>query len=643
MKTVFILYKDNTIVNPLTRALSKFEKELSIIGTSEVNEEAKQNCSFSSPNYILSDLLSQEVAKEILEICPSTKLVMIADDMNRGNSIITSLQKDGLFNATVADASVISPDELCQSLLTLDKNEPVTETDSVASMFDNASNITLQDIEDISKSMPKTTGASSEATPENKESEPQASNQPIETPKEENKMSGIEIRQNAKNEAFNLNINNLRSKTISVFSKKGGTGKTTLVKELANVYSSVKLPKKLQNGNEYLTACTVDFDFDRGNLRTYYGIDNPSPNIYLWMNDILDKIENKTEVNNIVFNSFDVMRYVKKVTSDGNYYTLITAQGGIPPRTLSRIVELDQTGTLLTDIIKIIFTSLRKAFDVVIFDMDNDFNEVTRTVLSMSDNILYVLNPTNADVENLKVFTDEVEQDEEGLIHLDKVGLVLNKFSKGNTFKDQLLDILSLVKYKTINYQTGETSTKNYKFASTITEDAKITNYNNGFLFTTTASGGETKKGFLKTCEYCLPIFKVKHTTTGLAELEKIKAKKKKLEAKKQVKEKTKKVEKEIENKLKAEAKEGTTSINEETGATLKTGAKDYVLSDLSNVGLEEFVETLKTFSDCPKLKNGFPKVSRKPPKLPNSVFKAYSKQLQKEVKMCLKLRSTKK
>ena len=39
-------------------------------------------------------------------------------------------------------------------------------------------------------------------------------------------------------------------KTITIFSKKGGSGKSTIAKEMANIYSNVSLPKRFSNKKE---------------------------------------------------------------------------------------------------------------------------------------------------------------------------------------------------------------------------------------------------------------------------------------------------------------------------------------------------------------------------------------------------------
>ncbi len=630
MKSIFITGHEPNIIKALSAEAQKFS-EIEVIGSGELDETVKQNCSFDQPDFIITGNISAIEAKELLELCVSTNIIMVSNDMNRANNVINQLQQENIYRCTAVDLSHVSPPELCDYILnfqidTQETNDMFSDNSIMSEteiLNDSASNVEVN--QNVQMSAEETTERPFEQLNTDNNTG-FATNNDSPTPSE--------IKQNS----FNVNINNVRSKVITVHSKKGGVGKTNIAKEMCNVYSSVKLPKKLQNGNEFLKACVVDFDFERGNMRTYLGIDNPSPNIYVWINDILDRIDNKADISKISFNQFQVMGYVKKIENNGNYYSLITAQGSLPVRTLSRISKLDEKGDLLEKILKIIIKSLKKTFDVIIIDTDTDFNEITKVAFEQSDNIIYVLNPTIADIENLKVFVDEVSTVD--TIDLNKVGLIINKYSKHITFRNEMLDVLSLVKYKDVNFATGDQIEKNLPLISDIPFDEAFINLNNGYLFATNNATQEVKKGILKACEFCLPIFKIKHTTAGLAELQKQKArkemlekKKKKLEASK-AKSKTDKKAQAIKDLKNPEPKvESVTDNASEVAKTDKTvqSANDYLNSNLASVSCEDFVTQLKTFPEVKKTKTGYPILKKKPLSISKKVWKQYSKMLQKE------------
>lgn len=639
MKTIIILSNENemNIVKSLEAEVKKYPSELEVSGCGLLSPENKQNCSFYQPDFIVTGNISYEEAKELLELCASTNIIVVSDDMNRANDLVDRLSREDIFRIMAVDLNNVSPAELCKNMI-----EYKEDASNVENMFSDAiSEEELLSQENVNEPLKNENDESDDTVNDNSEKL-----DAVENPNDLNTQ--IEIKSDVKQNYFNLNINNIRSKTISVFSKKGGTGKTNIAKEMCNVFSSVKLPKKLQNGNEYLKACIVDLDFNKGNLRTYLGIENPSPNIYYWINDILDRLENKTSIEKITYNQFQVNGYLKKIEGAGNYYALITSQGGLPLRTMKRIYNLDRNGDLLSKILEIIITSLKKTFDVVIIDCDSDFNDITKIALEKSDNVLYVINPTVADVENLKVFTDDVSSIE--TIDLNKVGIVINKFSKHVTFRSELLDVLSLIKFKDINFATSEEIEKNYPLIADIPYDETIINLNNGYLFTTNNASQETKRGILKICEYCLPIFKIKHTTSGLNELKKQYEKKKKLEQKKSArgnkKEKMIKNLKGVNDKSTDEIKESSEELennlpkkeeNDNQQAS-KDKVNAYLNGDLSKVTLESFVETMKSF-DCVKhTRTGFPILNRKPNTLPKNIWKKFIKQLNKERKESYKI-----
>lgn len=693
MKTIYILSSFEGLIKDIQKEIEKFKTQLEIVGTGPLDENTKQDCSFKQPDFIITENLSVQEAKELHNLCVNTLIIMISTDMNRANSTINSLQMENLFNVTAVDVNNTTPYGLLTEMALLDNNTNTNENPP-------------KEVDDFEEAVDNTTYNSSDASNKTMEKTEEKTDEPIVEKTDDVNISEVQLNENSnlnneemmeeetftndKRQTFNLNLNNVRTKMITFFSKKGGTGKSNIAKEIGNIYSSIKLPKKLQSGSQFLRTCLVDLDFESSSLRTFLGITNPSPNIYLWIGDIIDRLENKTPIDKIYFNQFQVMSYLTKIeNASGNYYALIAGQGNLPLRLLQRLSNLDDTGELLSDVIKLILTSLKRTFDVVIVDCESNYNEISHEAMKMSDNILYVLNPTVADIDNLKIFTDEIAITKE--INLNNVGLILNKMNRKININANILDLLSLIKYQDVNFDTGKKVDKHLALIADIPEDVVFINCNNNYEFVTNNSSPEVKKGILKICEYCVPIFKVKYTSANMKELERlkqIKEKKKQLEEMKNKKKKAleelaekKKQKKNKKVKTRKKGKEKITSLKEgeaplieekaidnnenivlnenkntdveinsvennsenskqtnENSSDHKIDANDYLNSDLKNETLEKFVENLRN-SQCKKTRTNYPILTKKPKSLNKKVWKLYSKELNKQMKLSLKMK----
>lgn len=656
MKTVYVIAKEQFIIDAFSKEIKKYTKDLELVGSGSFDESSKQNCSFQQPDFILTGDMASDEALELLELCKQSTIIIASGDMLRANNTINAIQEKGIYRITAVDRENTSPTMLCDELVNLDTSTIPKDEGSSDMNFNEDAMLSEDDLlsDTASKEeIKQNVEVKSEENEDENIDDDTKTIQKMEASygKEPDMNDDIDVRPSARKTSFNLNINNIRSKTITIFSKKGGTGCTTIAKEMCNVFSSIKLPKKLQNGNEYLKVCMVDFDFERGNLRTFLGMENPSPNIYYWINDILDRIEAKANIDTLYYNQFQVMGYLQKVQTSGNFYTLITGQGGLPPRILSRLAMLDTSGDLLIKILNVILQSLRRTFDVVMCDTPSTFDTITKLLFENSDNILYVVNPTVVDIENLKVFTDELKICE--TVDPNKIGVIINKFSKHLNITNDLLDVLSLVKYEDVDYNTSTKIDKNYPLISDIPNDETIINFNNSYVFLTNNGSSELKKGILKACEFVLPVFKVKPTSQGLADLKKKQArkqaealKKAKLESKQKTKAAKTKKEQTIEklktpqsvSEEKTEVKENTQEVSTSSFGSIQ----EYFSSDLSNETYDNFIRNVKAFPEIKTYETGFPKIRVKPGNLNKKTWKTYQKNLTIEAKKNLKAKRTK-
>lgn len=619
MRTFYVITEEKELVKALEGALKTTKAELELLGNDTFTEETKQNINLMQPDFIITDYTEKHIAEEMLNLSPQSMVILLSNDMNRSNDTVTQLQSKGYRQITTVDMSIVNPISLVEEMQTMELSQKEEEDDF--NVFTEAFNESINE-KDIEKVDVKV---------EERKTETQAQTPETNTEIKEDITKSLEEEKQEINNQMNVNLSNVRTKTISLFSKKGGTGKTFIAKEIANIYSSIKLPKRLANSKEFLTSCVVDLDFESGNLRTSLGISNPTPNIYVWISDILDKIEAKADINSIYFNRFQVMNYVQKIGKGGRNFVLVSGQGGVPIRTLQRMSVLDQDGELFSKIIKIIIKSIQRVFDVVVLDLESNVSDITFEAMKHSDNIIYVLNNTVSDLENFKVFTDEASKLE---LDLNKIAVVINKLEKGVHLNASMLDLLSLIKFKDVDFKTGKKVEKVFPLIADMPYNKEVINKMNNYEYITNSSS-DVKKGILKLCEYCLPIFKVKYTTAGIKELNRLKKINEKKKSKENI-QKEKMKQREMREKFKTEEVRKETTVdnaNENTQENNFENLESYLNSDLKKETLESFKENL--IKNGAKVSEfGLPIITKKPKTISNKVWKTYTKEVEKDYKM---------
>ena len=641
MKTIYITGSDRALLDYLPQVTQKF-KELSVVGVEEISEDTIRNCGLFQPDFVITDYFSEDQARDILTGCPNTFIVIINDDLNRSSALITTLNQENLYNILCLDKQT-SPNELCQMLIDFDSNAEFGDAKEIKEhkAEPQKESISLEELNNAINAEEQ--GKDAEVFKEEKKEEVKASSPlPSDKPQIPSSSTNNSTNEVPTNYSENvtsfvqeLNLSNFKSKSIAIFSKKGGTGKSTIAKELANVFSSVKLPKKLANGSQTLKTIVVDMDFERGSIRSYLGVDNPMPNIYVWINDILTKIEDGVPIERIYYPSMQVLQnYTILLT--GAYRILLTDQGDLPTRTISRLEALDQDGTLLSKIILLIVKCLRKTFDVIIYDLGSDFNDISKTILEEADDIIYPMLPTFADIENFKSFNDDIRQYER--INPAHIKIVMNQYSKKINFTNDFDEVLKYVKYQTVDNDTNRTVETPYNCLLKIPYNINVYNVNNnirGIYFLTTHGSSLEKQIYLKLASIILPIFKVKNTNAQLNAIKQKQASKKKANDKNKAPE-VKNVSKPLE-----EFKDEKTSDN--TSVEKKIGFKEFIMSDLTKETYETFVEKLKQFKEVKCFSTGFPQCEVTPKKINKNVWKQYNKQYKVEIKNAIKNKKNKK
>lgn len=651
MKSIYITGNDMELINVLPNKIqSAFSKDLEVVGQEEFNPDVLTNCSYSQPDFLLTDFISKDDAIIFFDSCPQSNIILLNSDSNRANSLISELNKEGYYNITALNKDTTRPSDLCNLLIEFEENlnpnptpkQSVVEEQpvQVSKPTEDTNTKPAEKQEEGTISLDSLNNMMEAETPEVIEQRKKE----IEELSERNKMekSLDSQRENIGEVNFNqMNFSNPTSKVISVFSKRGGTGVSTVVKEMGNIFSNITLPKKLANNSKKLSVCMLDLDFECGNLKTYLGLTNLVPNTYMWINDILDKIENGENVENIYFPKMSVLsNYTMQI---GPYLRCCpTDQGDMPVRIISRICSIDSTGTLLPKIIKCMIKALRKSFDIVLIDCGGGYNDVTATALENSDEIVYTLLPSIADVESFKVFNDEIKNDSK--IAPQKIKLVLNQYTKKIKYVQDINDTLKLITYENFNLDNSRKEIIPYKLNLKLPFTTNAFNFNNNSIGTTfyiTTNGSTVEKqAFLNLASALMPMLKIKSNVQTL-DAYKRKEEQKKLEAKKKAE--TEKLMKDGKGKG-ADSKDTKTAVateNKEPQAQKPTiPFNEYMASDLSKITYENFIKDLTSYEQVKKINKGFPYLDAKPKNINKKIWATYQKNLKKEVKEAMKKKS---
>jgi cellulose biosynthesis protein BcsQ len=637
MKTIYVTGNDMEIINTLPSKVrnGSFSKFLEVVGEEEFSPDVLTNCSYSQPDFLLIDFISKEDAILFFESCPSSNIILLNSDSNRSNSIVSELNKEGFYNITPLNKETVTPNQLCELLVNFEGNLETPTPIKEEVVEEKTATTTKKEDDDVISQSDFKQMLEEEKNPENiekREEEIKKINEERKLEKEFEEKHGMDI----SSVNFNaMNFSNPTSKVISIYSKRGGTGRSTVAKELGNIFSSIQLPKKLANNSKNLSVCLLDLDFERGNLKTYLGVTNPVPNVYMWINDILDKIESGEKIENIYYPKMSVLQnYTMQI---GNYLRFCpTDQGEVPVRIISRLLEIDDKfdfkGTLFPKVIKTIIRALKKSFDIIIIDNNDNFDDITISALENSDEIVYTMLPSLADVENFKVFNDDIKDLQK--IQPQKIKLVLNQYIKKVKFVNEIDDVLRMVTYENYNLETSKKEVIPYKLNLKLPFSTNVFNFNNSLMTTfyvTTNGTGIEKQAFLNLASALMPMLKIKNNTQLLNAYKKKEADKKALADKKK---ETAKIQN-GQNKPQ-ENKDGT-KVQIKQPEPPKMAFNEFMVSDLSKVTYENFIKTLQSYEQVKKINNGFPYLDAKPKNINSKVWKTYQKNLKVEIKNAMK------
>ena len=232
------------------------------------------------------------------------------------------------------------------------------------------------------------------------------------------------------------------SKVISVFSTKGGVGKTTIASNLA--VSIARHTKK--------KVALVDLDLQFGDVA------------------IMLNVSLKSTIS-------DLIKEINQVDSNNIEEYMVTHFSGI--KVLAAPVKPEYAEYITPAHITKIINCLRSRFNYIVIDTSNNFSETVLSALDLSDKILLVSTLDLPTIKNIKSGLDIMES-----LHYSntKISVVLNKASEQFG-----------IKYKDFE------DTLKYPIWSYIPEDSQtvITSANKGFPFVITRNETKVAKSII--------------------------------------------------------------------------------------------------------------------------------------------------
>ena len=213
------------------------------------------------------------------------------------------------------------------------------------------------------------------------------------------------VRRTYKQIGLNQPVTNvsLQQQMISVYSPKGGVGKSTIVRELAYVLSDMK-----RNGRR-LKILVLDADWEFGDVDSAFGI-CPSPNVMDWVKRICKDRECLGYIP--AYSPVDIVsRYV--IEYDDQIHILAGSDNAM------------EAARLDCGIAEVIMDNLRRCdYDLILVDNCNTLKDTTVIPLEKSDLILLILSLDTSTVQDARNFLDALS---EFRIEKSNIRMVINQ------------------------------------------------------------------------------------------------------------------------------------------------------------------------------------------------------------------------
>lgn len=165
-----------------------------------------------------------------------------------------------------------------------------------------------------------------------------------------------------------------KTKVVTVYSAKGGVGKTTIAVELATYLSLVT------RGRKRLRVCIVDYNIDFGDVSTTLAIPKKGSNLAYWADEIRGFLAQGKAPEDIEYSKEEIEEWLRVDEKTGLYI-------------LPAPVTNEDSSEIVGEELDIILYNLKKngEFDFIICDTGNNTRNTTMSAIEFADMILMVV------------------------------------------------------------------------------------------------------------------------------------------------------------------------------------------------------------------------------------------------------------
>lgn len=165
-----------------------------------------------------------------------------------------------------------------------------------------------------------------------------------------------------------------KAQVITVYSAKGGVGKTTIACNLATFLALTEY------GRDHFRVAVIDFDTEFGDVLSTLGFDPDKICMSAWAKDIRERIDDGEEPETIGYTQREVRSYMQKKKESG-LYALIAPLTGEEAMNIGE----DEIRVMLRN------TAENGGFDFVVVDTSSSIRDSAVLSIEASDHVLMVL------------------------------------------------------------------------------------------------------------------------------------------------------------------------------------------------------------------------------------------------------------